>query len=219
MHLPVLPPENLLKETQERQRRKNLIKEVRIGVGEDGLDSTSMDERLQHFSGIVEWVESHWWVNGKRRSHSSDQKSRDFGGSVLFCFGLVGGVRMREQKRRWSQKPGWGLIEDVNCRRTSWSSYWPPSQHRQFPPGWGCEMSQKKWSNQSWRGQGSQKRVRGGPFWFWHWGVGHTCLLGPHLGMLKPSLPVSKPHWHPQSLLVAQRSRNSSRKRRLDDKN
>lgn len=59
MHLPVLPPENLLKETQERQRRKNLIKEVRIGVGEDGLDSTSMDERLQHFSGILEWVESH----------------------------------------------------------------------------------------------------------------------------------------------------------------
>lgn len=44
---------------KDKEGQDKLIGELRIGVGEDDLDSTSVDQRLQDFSGILESVKSH----------------------------------------------------------------------------------------------------------------------------------------------------------------
>lgn len=59
--------------------------------GEDDLDSTSMDQRLQDFSGILEWVKSYRRVNGWRGNLSSDEKEENSMGVLsYFVLGWLG---------------------------------------------------------------------------------------------------------------------------------
>lgn len=224
MHLPLSPPENPRKETKERQertRQTNRRDESWCGGGWLGQHiSGSEVTRFFWNTGIGQIPLMSKWVERKSQLRS---KSREvYGGSVLFCFGVVEGVRLGEWKRKWSQKPGWGQREYVGIAGhviIRLASFPLLVQLYQFPIGWAYKMSLKNGvTSQSRRGYGPRKRVRGGPFRFWHWAVGHTCLPAPLLGMLKPSLPVSKPHWYPHILLAAQRSRNCSRKRKLNNK-